>query len=72
MCLSQKLRPYGIQPRTMRIGELRAKGYFQADFMEAFRRYIPASEVQALKAEWNEDQSLANGNGRGGEPTPTA
>ena len=41
MWLSQKLRSYGIRPRTMRQGELRAKGYFKEDFVEAFRRYIP-------------------------------
>jgi hypothetical protein len=53
MWLAQKLRPYGIQPRTLRQGEVRAKGYFKADFTEAFRRYIPSSEIEALKTEAN-------------------
>ncbi len=49
--LAQQLRPYPIRTRTMRIGELRAKGYFEEDFRELFRRYIPRSEVEALRAE---------------------
>jgi len=35
----------------MRIGEMRAKGYFEEDFQELFRRYIPRSAVEALRAE---------------------
>jgi putative DNA primase/helicase len=48
--LSQQLRPYGIRPRTIWIGENQAKGYKQEDFKEVFRRYIPASEVEELMA----------------------
>jgi hypothetical protein len=39
--LSQQLRPYGIRPRTMWIGEHAAKGYMREDFAEVFRRYLP-------------------------------
>jgi putative DNA primase/helicase len=49
--LSQRLRPYGIRPKTIWIGETQAKGYLQDDLAEAFRRYIPKSELEALKAE---------------------
>jgi len=49
--LSQKLQPYGARPKTIRIGEHLAKGYMREDLDEAFRRYIPSSEVEALKAE---------------------
>jgi len=49
--LSIQLRPYGMRPRTMRIGEERAKGYALEEFTEVFRRYIPKSEVEAMKAE---------------------
>ena len=35
----------------MRIGELRAKGYFKEDFLELSRRYVPGSEVEAFRAE---------------------
>jgi hypothetical protein len=49
--LAQQLRPYGIKPRTIRICEQVAKGYLEEDFMDTYRRYIPKSEVEALKAE---------------------
>ncbi len=49
--LSLQLRPYGVRPRTMRQGDLQAKGYFQEDFMEVFRRYIPKTELEPLLAE---------------------
>ncbi|MEY2427903.1 MAG: hypothetical protein QOJ40_788 [Verrucomicrobiota bacterium] len=48
LCLAQLLRPYGIRPRTIRIGENRAKGYLEDDFIDVFRRYIPRSEIDAL------------------------
>jgi hypothetical protein len=35
----------------MRIGDLRAKGYFEVDLKDAFRRYISRSELDALIAE---------------------
>ena len=41
MWLSQQLRPYGIRPKTMWIGEQAAKGYLREDFGEVFRRYLP-------------------------------
>lgn len=31
-----------MSPRTLRIGEDRAKGYETSDFTEAFERYLPA------------------------------
>ena len=49
--LAQRLRPYGIRPTTMRIGEELGKGYLLGDFAEVFRRYIPRAEIEALKAE---------------------
>jgi uncharacterized protein DUF3631 len=49
--LAQQLRPYGVRPATLRIAGVKAKGYVQADFGEVFRRYIPSSEVEALRAE---------------------
>ena len=49
--LAQQLRPYGIRPKTIWIGERAAKGYLQEDFKEVFPRYIPFSEVQALMKE---------------------
>ena len=49
--LAQRLRPYGIKSRTIRIGEEVCRGYLAGDMKETFRRYIPKSEVEALKAE---------------------
>jgi len=65
--VAQQLRPYGIKPRTIRIGELVAKGYVQEEFMDTFRRYIPKSEVETLKAEWAERDKpkAAQGDGTG-------
>lgn len=34
--LAHRLLPLGINPQTIRIGDYRAKGYFLADFAEAF------------------------------------
>jgi len=50
--LSRQLRPYGVQPRTFRINGVQAKGYLSEDFRETFRRYIPKSEIDALRAEF--------------------
>ena len=49
--LSQQLRPYGIRPRNLCIGEQQAKGYVEEEFNETFRRYIPKSEAEAYLAE---------------------
>ena len=46
--LAQQLRPYGLKPKTIWIGETAAKGYLEEDFLEAFRRYVPKSAAQAL------------------------
>jgi hypothetical protein len=52
--LAQQLQGYGIRPKTMRIGEDRAKGYEAQDFREVFRRYIPAGDLEVYKAELKE------------------
>jgi hypothetical protein len=61
--LAQRLRPYGIRPRTMRIGEKRAKGYYQEDFLEVCRRYIPKSELVRLWEEIGVKDSKSDENG---------
>ncbi|MFD2053773.1 DUF3631 domain-containing protein [Mesorhizobium calcicola] len=38
--LAQKLRPYGIKPRVVRIGTATPRGYHMADFIDAWRRYL--------------------------------
>ena len=49
--LARELRPYGVRPRTMWIGEEAAKGYLKEDFNEVFVRYIPRKEAKALLKE---------------------
>jgi len=49
--LATQLRPYGIRPATIRIGDEVAKGYLVEDFKDTFRRYVPRSEVEAFKAD---------------------
>jgi putative DNA primase/helicase len=39
--LATMLRPFGIRPGTVRIGEVTCKGYTLADFEDSFARYIP-------------------------------
>jgi hypothetical protein len=53
--LAQQLRPYGIRPKTIRIGDKTPKGYLEADLLDPFKRYVPRSEWESFKAE-NERQ----------------
>ena len=36
--LARQLRPYGIRPRILRIGDKIGKGYAQDDLLEVFQR----------------------------------
>ena len=42
MRLAQLLRPYGIHSKDLWTGNANAKGYEQADFADAWGRYVPA------------------------------
>jgi hypothetical protein len=53
--LAQQLRPYGVRPKTIRIGDKTLKGYLKADLLGPCGRYVPRSEWEAFKAE-NEHQ----------------
>jgi hypothetical protein len=50
--LAQQLQTYEIRPKTMRIGDERAKGHEMEDFKETFRRYIPRSEFENFRKKW--------------------
>jgi Protein of unknown function (DUF3631)/RepB DNA-primase N-terminal domain len=39
--LASRLRPYGIRPRTLRIGSATPRGYIRVDFEDAWTRYLP-------------------------------
>lgn len=41
--LARMLRPFGIEPRQVRVGSGTGKGYLQADFEAAYSRYLPLS-----------------------------
>ena len=53
--LAQQLRPYGVKPRNLRIGDRVLKGYLYDDLLDVFRRYIPKSELDAFIAEQTEE-----------------
>jgi len=38
--MARKLKPFGIQPKTVRIGGMTAMGYEIAEFSDAFERYL--------------------------------
>lgn len=43
--LARRLKPYGVTPKTIRIGENTAKGYKLEDLRDAFARYLPPDEA---------------------------
>jgi len=61
---SHQLRPYGIRPKTLWIGNTAAKGYLKEDFMDVFRRYIPESELDALRARPKPPEAQTGKNGQ--------
>jgi hypothetical protein len=45
--LAARLRPYGIKPKTIRIGDTTPRGYWREHFEDAWRRYCrPDGEDQ--------------------------
>ena len=49
--LSQLLRPYGVRPKTLWVGEVSARGYVWKDFEGIFARYVSKSQVERLLEE---------------------
>ena len=45
--LSRRLREYGVQPRTIRVGTATPKGYRREELHDAWRRYLPTEGGQA-------------------------
>jgi putative DNA primase/helicase len=43
--LGDRLRPYGVRSRTIRIGTSTPKGYYLSAFRDAFARYLAASSL---------------------------
>jgi len=46
--LATQLERHGIKPRTIRIGNMQAKGYWEEDFEGAFQRYMSPSDREAM------------------------
>jgi hypothetical protein len=55
--LGGRFMPLGTAGGMCAKSSFHAKGYFQEHFTDVFRRYIPKSEVESLKAEMNADAS---------------
>jgi hypothetical protein len=49
--LAQMLRPYGVKPKTVWIGEQSAKGYLHDEFSEVFKRYVSKAAAAAYVEE---------------------
>jgi len=49
--LARQLRPYGVRPRNICIGDRQAKGYVREDFQDTFQRYITRSDFDAFLAD---------------------
>jgi hypothetical protein len=43
--LGDRLRPYGVRSRTIRVGTSTPKGYYLSAFRDAFARYLPTSSL---------------------------
>jgi hypothetical protein len=48
--LARKLKPFGIKPRVVRVGDRTPRGYHLEDFQDAFRRYLQMGETTATSA----------------------
>jgi len=71
--LAGQLRPYGVRPKTMWIGEEAAKGYLKEDFADVFQRYIPKAQARLWLKELEVTVTREKtGNGVEQEATKTA
>jgi len=55
--LANLLKPFGVHPGTIRIGETTAKGYEQKDLIDPFSRYLSRSDPSQAK-QVNENNGL--------------
>jgi len=61
--LSKQLRPYGVRPKALWIGEAVTRGYQKSDFDEVWHRYLTRSDYDQLIA----DRGTAEKEGQPGE-----
>lgn len=58
--LAKLLAPYGIAPRQERVGGTRSRGYFAADFEDAWERYVPSVAGETAGTAGTAGTSAAN------------
>ena len=51
MWLARQLRPYGLRPKSFRIGDRVGNGYEFSEVKELFGRYVPAWELENWEAQ---------------------
>jgi Protein of unknown function (DUF3631) len=63
--LATMLKPFGIRPTQIRIGDRTMKGYLMTDFLDAWSRFLPTPETpkQAKQAKQVEQVERANPHG---------
>lgn len=47
--LARLLKPYGVKPRAVRLGDAVSKGYRRDQLAEAFERYLPPTPEKGLQ-----------------------
>jgi hypothetical protein len=53
--LARQLKPYGIKPKTVRVGNNTAKGYSREDLQDAWERYVPSHAEPSVTDSANND-----------------
>lgn len=59
--LALLLRPFGILPKSVRIGENTPKGYLLDDFEDAFARYLPRGSANATPQQSSNSADMGEG-----------
>ncbi|SQD96282.1 Prophage protein phiRv2 [Parafrankia sp. Ea1.12] len=57
--LSARLKPYGVRPKTIRIGSSTPRGYERSDFADAWSRYLPETAATPETGDVSAGQSVA-------------
>ena len=65
--LAKQLRPFGVRPKAMWIGEVAGKGYAKSDFEEVWHRYLTRSDFDQLMADRGRAEKDGEGETAGAE-----
>lgn len=57
--LSARLKPYGVRPKTIRVGASTPRGYERASFADAWSRYLPETGATPATSDVSAGQSVA-------------